>query len=72
VPKQVTVQIFAPPNFIERATTDNFRAVVRPGVIDAAKLPIAAKPVVQILNDTSGAAVVKAILPPEIQIQRKR
>ncbi|MDR0842244.1 MAG: hypothetical protein LBP68_02365, partial [Acidobacteriota bacterium] len=39
VPKQVTVQIFAPPNFIERATTDNFRAVVRPGVIDAAKLP---------------------------------
>ncbi|MDR1728651.1 MAG: hypothetical protein LBT74_12130 [Acidobacteriota bacterium] len=71
-PKQIAVQILAPPEFLDRATVANFRATVRSGAFDAAKLPAKAKPLVQILNDTSGAAVIKAIQPPEIQIQKKR
>jgi len=71
-PKQVAVQILAPPEFVERATAANFRAAIRYGAFDAAQLPAKAKPVVQILNDPSGAAVIKAIQPPEIQVQKKR
>ena len=71
-PQQISVQIFAPPEFIEKVSVDNFRAVVRSGTFDATRLPVQVKPMVQLLNDTSGMAAIRAIQPPEIQIQRKR
>jgi YbbR domain-containing protein len=69
-PEQVSVQILAPPEYIESVSAEDFRAVVRSGAFDAAKLPAQGKLTVQILKSSEGAAVIKAITPPEITIQQ--
>ncbi|MCL2877445.1 MAG: hypothetical protein FWF13_01545 [Acidobacteria bacterium] len=71
-PEQVSVQILAPPEYIESVSAEDFRAVVRSGAFDAARLPSQGKLTVQMLKGSDGAAVIRAINPPEIMIQPKQ
>jgi hypothetical protein len=71
-PEQVSVQIFAPPEYIENVSADDFRAIVRSGAFDDTQLPAQGKLTVQMLKDSGGAAEIRAITPPEITIQRRR
>ena len=71
-PERVSVQILAPPEYIESVSAEDFRAVVRSGAFDAARLPSQGKLTIQMLKGSEGAAVIRAITPPEILIQQKR
>ena len=69
-PEHVSVQILAPPEYIESVSADDFRAVVRPGAFDSTRLPAQGKLTVQLLKGSDGAAVIRAITPPEITIKQ--
>ncbi|MDR0311805.1 MAG: hypothetical protein LBJ21_09480 [Acidobacteriota bacterium] len=71
-PEQVSVQLLAPPEYIKSVSAEDFRAVVRPGAFDAARLPAQGKLTMQMLKGSDGAAVIRAITPAEVTIQRKR
>jgi len=68
-PEQVSVQILAPPEYIESVSAEDFRAIVRSGSFDDTRLPAQGKLTVQMMKGSDGAAVIRAINPPEIQIQ---
>jgi len=68
-PEEVSVQILAPPEYIESVTSEDFRAVVRFGTFDSMRLPTQGKLTVQLMKASDGAAVIRAITPPEITIQ---
>jgi len=68
-PEHVSVQILAPPEYIESVSAEDFRAVVRSGAFDAARLPAQGKLTVQLMKGSDGAAVIRAITPPEITIK---
>jgi YbbR domain-containing protein len=68
-PELVSVQILAPQEYIENVSAEDFRAVVRAGAFDATRLPAQGKLTVQLMKSSDGAAVIKAISPPEITIQ---
>jgi len=70
-PEQVSVQILAPPEYIKSVSAEDFRAVVRSGAFDAARLPTQGKLTVQMLKGSDGAVVIRAIIPPEITIQEQ-
>ena len=70
-PEQVSVQILAPPEYIESVSVEDFHAVVRAGAFDDAHLPTPGKLTLQMLKGSDGAAVIRAINPPEITIHRK-
>ena len=72
-PEQVSVQILAPPEYIEGLSTEDFLAVVRAGAFDDTQFPVQGKLTVEMLKRSDGEAVIiRAINPPEITIQRKR
>ena len=71
-PEHVSVQILAPPEYIESVSAEDFRAVVRAGAFDGARLPAQGKVSAQMMKGSDGAAVIKAINPPEVTIQRQR
>ena len=70
-PEHVSVQILAPPEYIESVSAEDFRAVVRFGDFDSEHLPAMGKLTVQMLKGSGGAAVIQAINPPEIRIQKR-
>ena len=71
-PEKVSVQVLAPPEYIESVSAEDFRAVVRSGAFDATRFPAKGKLTVQMLKGSDGAAVIKVINPPEVTIQQKR
>ena len=70
-PEQVSVQVLAPPEYIESISADDFKAVVRSGAFDPTQFPSLGKLTVQMLKGSDGATVIKAITPPEITIKPK-
>jgi hypothetical protein len=71
-PEQVSVQILARPEYIESISAEDFHAVVRAGAFDDAHLPTPGKLTLQMLKGSDGAAVIRAINPPEITIRRRQ
>ena len=71
-PEHVSVQILAPPEYIESVSAEDFRVTVRSGAFDDARLPAQGKLTVEMLNGSDGAAVIRAITPPEITIKQQQ
>jgi len=69
-PEHVSVQILAPPEYIKNVSAEDFRAIVRSGAFDDARLPTQGKLTVEMLNGSDGTAVIRAITPPEITIKQ--
>jgi YbbR domain-containing protein len=72
VPRQLSVQVFAPPDLIRDLTPADFHAEVNVEAMDTTKLPAKAKPQVQLLNSFNEAVIIQNILPPEVLVQRKK
>ena len=71
-PEHVSVQILAPPEYIEGVSADDFSAVLRSGDFDAATLPTQGKLTVRMLKVSNGSVIIRAINPSEITIQQKK
>jgi len=70
-PKQIAIQILAPPNMTEKIGAENFSATITTNAMDSATLPVTTKPVVRILDDLNGAISIKELRPPEVVVHRK-
>jgi len=71
-PEQVSVQILAPPGYIESVSAEDFHALVRSSAFNDTQLPIQGKLTVQMMKGSDGAAVIRAIIPPEITILQQK
>jgi len=72
VPKQVSVQVIAPPMIAEELTPSDFRAFVSARGVEAAKLPAKMKPAVTILNNPGNTIAMKEVWPAEVSVQKKK
>jgi YbbR domain-containing protein len=69
VPKSISIQVLASPDFIEKLTSADFDAAVETKTLDASKLPAKAKPLVRYLGNQSGL-VIRDIQPSEVVIRQ--
>ena len=70
-PKQIAIQVLAPPNMIDKISAANFSATVSIKTIDVSMLPAKIVPTVRILDDLNGAISIKDLQPAEVVVRQK-
>jgi YbbR domain-containing protein len=71
VPKQISIQVFAPGS-IGTLTSADFNAQVKIEALDASNLPVKAKPLVRLLNNLNSYVTIKDFQPPEVLVYRRK
>jgi YbbR domain-containing protein len=70
VPKQISVQVLAPPEMIKDLTPADITATVDTRSLDLSKLPAEVKPLVQLPPSLDETVVIRDVQPPEVSIRK--
>ncbi|NLT67897.1 MAG: hypothetical protein GXX84_14945 [Acidobacteria bacterium] len=70
-PKQISVQVLAPVEWIPGITSADVSATIATGDINASRFPARVKPQVKFLNNQNGHVLIRNIEPAEVLVERK-
>ena len=71
-PKQIAIQVLAPPNRMERISAGNFSVTVPTNALDVSAFPARIAPAVRILDDLNGTITIKDLQPAEVVIRQRK
>ncbi len=72
VPRQISIQVLAPPDSAGNLTPADFSATVGTKTLEDAAAPSKVKPSVRIVGNLNGNVVIKDIQPPEVTLKSGR
>ncbi len=71
-PKQISIQVYAPPDSDGSISAGDFTALISSKSLDPSKIPAKVRPAIRISNALTSSVTIKEIQPPEVLVQSKK